>query len=168
MKGFLLPQLAASTGIVGCTVVVHLVGLLFLLRLLQLHTRRAPSLHPFLDQAAVILGAAFGLFVLHAVEIWAYAAFYMAVREVPSLEDALYFSTSTYATIGYGDILLSPRWRILGAIEGANGVILLGWSTAFFVSIVQRLRALEHGWLEPRAGPPGGVEPDQGASAAAA
>jgi len=44
-------------------------------------------------------------------------------------------------------LTLSKSWRVLGAIEGANGVILLGWSTAFFVSIVSRIRALEHDWL---------------------
>lgn len=49
-------------------------------------------------------------------------------------------------TIGYGDLTLSKSWGVLRAIEGANGVILLGWSTAFFVSIVGRNRALELDW----------------------
>ena len=40
---------------------------------------------------------------------------------------------------GYGDLTLERPWRILGAIEGANGVILLGWSTAFFISVVSRI-----------------------------
>ncbi len=153
MSGSLGLQLATSTAIVGATILIHLIGLLALLRLLQLHTSRVRMAHPLLDQALVIVGAAFGLFFLHAIEIWLYAAFYVLVGEIPSLDNALYFSTSTYATIGYGDVLLSPRWRILGAIEGANGVILLGWSTAFFVSVVQRLRALEHDWLNPGAPP---------------
>ena len=52
------------------------------------------------------------------------------------LEQALYFSTSTYVTIGYGDVVLAPGHRVLGAIEGASGIILIGWSTAFFFSIV--------------------------------
>ena len=151
MHSYLLPQLATSTGIVGGAIIVHLAGLLLLLRLLQLHVARVRTAHALLDQALVIAGAAFGLFLLHALEIWAYAMFYVLVGEIHGLEDALYYSTSTYATIGYGDVLLSRRWRILGAIEGANGVILLGWSTAFFVSIVQRLRALEHDWLSPSA-----------------
>lgn len=83
---------------------------------------------------------------LHSVEIWSYAALYHWVGAIRSFEDALYFSTATYATIGYGDLTLSKSWRVLGAIEGANGVILLGWSTAFFISIVARIRALEHDW----------------------
>ena len=94
----------------------------------------------------VLVGVSFGLFILHGVEIWSYAALYDAVSATRSFEEALYFSTATYATIGYGDLTLSRTWRVLGAIEGANGVILLGWSTAFFVSIVARIRALEHDW----------------------
>lgn len=148
MGGGLLPQLLTSTAIVSASIVIHMGGLFALLRLLEVHTKRVKIGSPMVAQTLVILGAAFGLFTLHALEIWLYAGFYVAVGEIRSLEDALYFSTSTYATIGYGDVLLSPRWRILGAIEGANGVILLGWSTAFFVSIVQRLRALEHDWLK--------------------
>jgi voltage-gated potassium channel Kch len=61
----------------------------------------------------------------------------------PNLEEALYFSTSTYVTIGYGDVVLPAGQRILGAIEGANGIILISWSTAFFFSIVDRLKLLE-------------------------
>ena len=64
-------------------------------------------------------------------------------------EQALYFSTVTYATIGYGDVLLSKNWRILGAIEGATGIIMLGWSTAFLVSLLAKMRLLAHDWLTP-------------------
>ena len=53
---------------------------------------------------------------------------------------SLYFSTISYAAIGYGDAALPEQWRLLGAIEGINGVILLGWSTAFFVNLLMRLR----------------------------
>ncbi len=94
-------------------------------------------------QGVAIMTAAFGLFALHTIEIWAYAALYLRLGALPDFEQALYFSTSTYATIGYGDIVLPLRWRILGAIEGANGIMLLGWSTAFFVSIIDRIRLLE-------------------------
>lgn len=94
-----------------------------------------------------MLGAAFGLFALHTVKIRGWAVLFQALRATTSFEQALYFSTATYATGGYGDITLSDAWRLLVAIEGANGVVLLGWSTAFFISVVARIRALEHAWL---------------------
>ena len=97
--------------------------------------------------AGVLVGVALGVFVLHTVEIWLYAAIYLLLPTGLGFEEALYFSTVTYASVGYGDITLPQDWRVFGAIEGANGIILLGWSTAFFVSVVSRLRALEHDWL---------------------
>lgn len=81
------------------------------------------------------------------MEIWLYAAVYMLLGAFPKFEPALYFSTVTYASIGYGDVLMPHPWRILGAIEGAVGIIMLGWSTAFLVSLLAQLRMLGHDWL---------------------
>ncbi len=136
-------QLALATIMAALTIGVHLAGLTVLLRALRRHRSRRPVRNAHLHDTAAILVAAFGLFILHAVEIWAYAALYAAAGALRTFEEALYFSTSTYATIGYGDIVLAPGWRVLGAIEGANGVILLGWSTAFFFTVVSRIRLLE-------------------------
>ncbi len=136
-------QLFASTVLVAFTALLHLAGLAGLIALLQAHGKRVRTPHVRLNQALLVLIAVFALIALHGVEIWLYAAVYTLVGEFPAFEDALYFSTSTYATIGYGDLVLSPAWRIVGAIEGVNGIILLGWSTAFFVSIVGQLAELE-------------------------
>ncbi|UTP38039.1 potassium channel family protein [Phenylobacterium sp. LH3H17] len=136
-------QLFASTLLVAFTALLHLAGLAGLIALLQAHGKRVRTPHVRLNQALLVLIAVFALIALHGIEIWLYAAVYTLVGEFPAFEDALYFSTSTYATIGYGDLVLSPAWRIVGAIEGVNGIILLGWSTAFFVSIVGRLAELE-------------------------
>jgi hypothetical protein len=95
----------------------------------------------------ILVGVAFGLFALHTIEIWGYAILFYAIGATQTFEAALYYSTATYSTIGYGDVVLDHNWRILGAIEGGNGVILLGWSTAFFVSVVARMRTLEHDWM---------------------
>lgn len=139
----LISQLFASTVLVALTALLHLAGLAALIALLETHGGRVRTVHVRLDQALLVLIAVFTLFLLHGVEIWLYAAVYAVAGEFRDFEDALYFSTSTYATIGYGDLVLSRAWRIVGAIEGVNGIILLGWSTAFFVSIVRRLADLE-------------------------
>ena len=73
----------------------------------------------------------------------------MSESAVASLEPALYFSTVTFVALGYGDIVLDAPWRLLSAIEAANGVILIAWSTAFMFGVTARLRALEHDWLDP-------------------
>lgn len=148
MTGQMIVQLLAATAMVGGSILFHLAGLAGLMGLMRLHGSRANGYTSLLDQVAAIVGVGFGLFALHTMEIWAYALLYLTLGATPDLETALYFSTTTYATIGYGDLTLSRAWRILGAIEGANGVILLGWSTAFFISVVGRMRTLEHRWLK--------------------
>jgi hypothetical protein len=139
----LFTELAVASTMVAFTVALHLGGLTALLSLLRRHRVRSGDAGAIVRDGLGILLAAFGLFLLHSVEIWSYAVLYWSMSAIADFESALYFSTSTYATIGYGDVVLAPGWRVLGAIEGANGVILLGWSTAFFVAIVSRIRLLE-------------------------
>lgn len=101
--------------------------------------------------AVVIVMIVFGIFALHTVQIWLYAALYLLLGEMHSIERALYFSTVTFASLGYGDIVLSPQWRVLSGIEAANGVILFAWSTAFLLTATARLKLLDHAWLEDRS-----------------
>ena len=139
----LFGQLGVATVLVAATVMVHLAGLAVLIAVLRRHRRAAGRLRAALFNAGAILMAALGLFALHAGEIWIWASFYWWHAVFADFEQALYFSTSTFVTIGYGDLVLGPNMRILGAIEGANGIILIGWSTAFFFSVVDRMRLLE-------------------------
>ena len=127
------------------TVFTHLFGLALLVRLLRSQHRRLHSarLRPF----SLLFIAAIGLVAIHTVEIWLYAALYLALGATGHFEEALYFSTVTYSTIGYGDVVLPHQWRILGATEGAAGIIMLGWSTAFLVSLLTQLRLLSQDWF---------------------
>lgn len=136
-------QLGLATLVVGITVIVHLAGLALLLAILRRYRRASRHYLVILLNGGAILVAAFGLFALHSAEIWIWAGMYQLLGAFTDFEHALYFSTSTYVTIGYGDIVLPPGLRILGAIEGASGIILIGWSTAFFFSIVDRMKLLE-------------------------
>lgn len=154
MTSALILQLTVATLMVIGTVLLHLSGLSVLLAAMRLHARSFPSVGEKRSQALTLLVVVLGLFALDAVEIWAYAALYLRLGAVADFEQALYFSTATYTTLGYGDLVLSKSWRILGAIEGANGLILLGWSTAFFVSVLTRIRVLEADWLLKRGQPP--------------
>ena len=138
----MLVQLILASFMVVVTVLVHLTGLAILLRLLRSHSRLFSTL---------LLAAAIGIFTIHTAEIWSYAALYLVVGAFHDFEVSLYFSTVTYASIGYGDVLLPTSWRILGAIEGATGIIMLGWSTAFLVSLLARLKMFGHDWLRPAA-----------------
>lgn len=94
------------------------------------------SLRGFAATLVMILG----LFVLHGIEIWLYAFVYLVIGSVDGLREAVYFSTITYGAIGYSDAAMAEKWRLVSAIEGINGIILIGWSTAFFVTLLARMR----------------------------
>jgi hypothetical protein len=66
--------------------------------------------------------------------VW--ALFFVAVGGLPDLETALYFSLTSYATLGYGDVVLPEPWRLLGPIEATVGTLMLGWSTGILVAVI--------------------------------
>jgi hypothetical protein len=146
----LLQNLLLATAMVGVTVLIHFWGLILLLRIMGHTGPRLRADRSHAGQAMLVLVVVFGIFALHTLEIWLYAMLYLALGALPTLEPALYFSTVTFVALGYGDVVLPVTWRMLSAIEAANGVILIAWSTAFLFSVTGRLRLLEHNWLEPR------------------
>ena len=138
----MLTELIIATAMVLATVFTHAVGLMLLGRLTRYERleERKLAIRPLsLAAVGLTMSVVLGLFVLHAIEIWLYAALYLELDAIKTLREAVYFSTQTYAAIGFGNEALDPQWRLLAAIEGVNGVILLGWSTAFFVTGMRRL-----------------------------
>ena len=79
------------------------------------------------------------LFVIALLEALAWAAAYLVLGALESLEKALYFSVVTFTTLGYGEIVLEEKWRLLASFEAANGIIMFGWSTAIVLAVVQKL-----------------------------
>jgi len=77
--------------------------------------------------------------VLHLVNISLWAGFYYKRGLFPDYETSVYFSLGSYTTIGYGDVLLPQKWRLLGAIEGISGVLLCGISTAFIFAVMSAM-----------------------------
>jgi hypothetical protein len=144
----MIANLALATIMVGLTVTIHFFGLLAMMWMLNRHGHRLRAHQNLSGMGASILFMVLGLMAIHTIEIWLYASAYLAVGALSDLETALYFSTTSFTTLGYGDIVLDRRWRLLGAIEGANGLLLFGWSTASLFGVIGRLRALEHDWLE--------------------
>ena len=132
-------ELALSTVMALLAVSLHAFGLLGLGRGLEIYESRAGKPYvegPLWRHALLTIALVLGLFVIHGVEIWLYAALYKLIGAVPDLREAVYFSSISYGSVGYSDVLMAPEWRLLGAIEGVAGAILLGWSVAFFVNVM--------------------------------
>lgn len=77
------------------------------------------------------------MFLASIAEVWVWAALYLLLGVFDTVEPASYFSTVTFTTLGYGDIVLEPRFRHLSAFQAANGLFLFGWSTALVFAVVQ-------------------------------
>ena len=135
----MLLQILLGSGLVLITTVVHggcTFGVLAALRRVRaaqwgLRSRWSEVL---LVSVVVLL-----LFLAALLEAAIWAATYFAVGATSGFEEALYFSTVTYTTLGYGDVVLQESWRILGAFEAANGIIMFGWTTALIVALLQQI-----------------------------
>ena len=84
------------------------------------------------------------IIALHLLHIVLWTAFYHW-QCFPSWETAFYFSTSSYTTVGYGDVVLSQRWRTLGPVESVVGVLMSGLSVSVLFAIMTRLVEREVG-----------------------
>ena len=90
-------------------------------------------------RVGLLLGLFMFIVLLHLIQIALWAVVFWRAGELPTLETAVYFSITTYTTVGFGDVVLGPGWRVLAGIEGLTGLILAGWSTAFVFAVVQRM-----------------------------
>lgn len=139
----MIDELALATVMVVLTVAIHGVGLYALSRLLRLEEReeKQEHIHPLSVRGiGATIFVILCLIALHGIEIWLYAFLYLGIGAVDGLREAIYFSTITYGAIGYSDAAMAESWRLVSAIEGINGIILIGWSTAFFVTLIARMR----------------------------
>jgi hypothetical protein len=78
------------------------------------------------------------MFLASILEVWVWASAYLALNAIEGLERAFYFSMVTYTTLGYGDVVLDEQWRLLGGFEGANGIIMFGWTTAVVMAVIHK------------------------------
>ena len=73
------------------------------------------------------------------IEVLVWAVVYLWLNAIQGVEQAFYFSMVTFTTLGYGDVVLDERWRLLASFEAANGIILFGWTTAIVIAVVHRV-----------------------------
>ncbi len=76
------------------------------------------------------------LTLAYFTEMTVWAWLFMMVGEFGDFSTALYHSGVNFSTLGYGDIVMSPRWRLLGPLEAANGILMFGLSTAVMTAAV--------------------------------
>jgi hypothetical protein len=134
----LVVQLAVTALIMMFLTVVHGAGVFGIARLLKLDDRPKHRRFHF-DTMALLSAVALMLFALHLAEIALFAGFYLAIGAFAVADEALFFSASAYATLAQPEVGFPVQWRLVAAMEGLIGFLLIGWSTAFFVTDMNRL-----------------------------
>lgn len=130
--------------VIALTVIVHTIGLMAVTRgmtwfvsMFRVHGRRS--------RVFAMITVVIGIFAILTVEVWLWAAAFLALGAMPDFETALYFSTITFSTVGYGDIVPAPAWRQFAALEGVDGFLLIGWSTAYLIAAGMRVGPFRSG-----------------------
>ena len=88
----------------------------------------------------VVLIAAFWALAMVTVGVWIWALCFRSLGIFVTMEAAVYFALVSYTTLGYGDILLTHEWRILGGMAAANGLLNIGLLTALLVEALRHVR----------------------------
>ncbi len=131
-------QASAAAVLVMLTLSLQCAGMAALIA--SARTSLALDIHKlgYLRSALLMVRFTTAIIALHVVEILLWAGFYRSLC-FPAWESAFYFSAASYATVGYGDVILPQLWRTLGPLESIIGVLMCGLSASFLFAIVTRL-----------------------------
>ena len=134
----LLP-LAASAPPLFCTIFVHALALSATVNFVRHEKRLGRVGAGSWINLAIVMPVVLLAFVAHLIGIGFWATLFVCCGEFQEFGNAYYHSAVNYTTLGYGDLLLTPSWRLLGPLEAANGVLMFGVSTAMVYTVIQRL-----------------------------
>jgi hypothetical protein len=132
----MITKLLMASGLVATTVIIHAAGLGVVLSHVFRSTVRPDT--RFWPITWLLVRIAWFLIVIHFLEIAVWALFFWWQQCLPDAESSFYFSGVTYATLGYGDLLLPKEWRLFGPVEALTGTLMCGLSIAFFFAVLSK------------------------------
>jgi hypothetical protein len=131
-----------SLPLVAITVAIHAFGVVFIrsgIERFRTADRRPAFLYTTIGSVSIIVIVALLLATLHAIESLIWASVYILIGAIPTPADAALYSLDSMTTRGASGLMLSPQWRMMGATEAGDGMLLFGISTAFLFYVLQRL-----------------------------
>lgn len=134
----MLANLLAGSLVICLTVLIHTFGLIAITHVMSRLIDRF-RLHGRRSRVLAMITTVLGILGVMTVEVWLWASAYMVTGSFDNFQTALYFSTVTFSTLGYGDIVPHAEWRLFAGLEGINGFLLIGWSTAYLVAAGTRV-----------------------------
>ena len=134
----MMTQLALGTLVIAINAVIQAEMFTAFAQQLEkviIHLRR--TFRRFANTATIVICVLFVMSV-QTVNVWVWATAFYLTGVFEAFEPSLYFSLVTFSTLGFGDIILDEKWRILSGLTAANGLLSFGWSTAYMVELVRR------------------------------
>jgi hypothetical protein len=130
--------------LIGCAVVVAnmAIQVIAALALVRFLVRRldSMSLAPGLGADIGFMSTVvFFLFVGHLLQFATWALIFVWLGQFTDFQTAFYHSAVNFTSLGYGDIVMDENWRLLGALEAANGVLMFGLTAGTMLSVMNRL-----------------------------
>jgi len=133
----IISQATAAVLLLILTLCLQCAGVAALIQWLRSVTAKAAKFGP-IRSAVLVVKSTIAIIILHGLVILLWASFYR-LQCFPSWELAFYFSSSSYATVGYGDVILPVKWRLLGPLESMAGVLMCGVSVCLLFATITRL-----------------------------
>jgi len=135
----LLAPIAVGSAAVICTILIHALPLSATIAFVRREKRLGHLGLNFWKDMGVVTRTILYAFVAHLIEMALWAALFVICGEFSDFTTAYYHSAVNYTSLGYGDIIMSPTWKLLGPLETADGMLLFGVSTAMIFAVIQRL-----------------------------
>jgi hypothetical protein len=135
-------QAGAAVVLVALTLWVQCAGMGVLIYWTKTFIERSARKLSVWHSALLMVRFAGAMTVLHLLEILLWSCFYRS-KCFPSWETSFYFSTASYTTVGYGDVVLPQSWRPIGPIESLIGILMCGMSVSGLFAILTRILTAE-------------------------
>jgi hypothetical protein len=141
--------LVVGTAMALVTIFIHGLCLTTIVHFVRRERRLGYAGVHFWEDATTVAAATSVALAAHLIEIAAWALVFVRCGEFRDFAAAFYSSAENYTTLGYGDVVMSPPWRLLGPLEAADGMLMFGVTTAMIFTVIHRL-------LQTRLGDSGG------------
>jgi Ion channel len=135
----LLIPVAIGVPAILCTILIHALPLNATINLVRREKKRGRVGVRFWMDTGIVARAMSYALVAHLIEMAFWAVLFVICGEFPDFATAYYHSAVNYTSLGYGDLIMSPAWKLLGPLETADGMLLFGVSTAMIFAVIQWL-----------------------------
>lgn len=122
-----------------CTIFIHALALTAIVHFVRRERRLGHAGVRFWKDVPIVAGATLLALAAHLIEMAAWALVFLRCGEFRDFAAAFYSSAENYTTLGYGDVVMSVSWRLLGPLEAADGMLMFGVTTAMIFTVIQRL-----------------------------